>query len=225
MPLVYPIKRMFRSWKLFVALLIGVIFASTFFAGLNVKANLVAKQMMEEQLTGIYTDIQFNTFLNYSHPAAAKPYILGVDSVTDVEYFYRSQQPSLVQSDNFTNTQFIQTAAVPNSSSLYTGLMGIPPEGLGENETYILYTSMEDPYKSPLQQLEVGDVIQTALQFQTANWSNTTDIHLNLTVAGFVKLTDEAYSKISGNSFYISPMIRSYPGQSFGFMDDLMFVS
>ena len=225
MPLVYPIKRVFRSWKLFAALLIGVIFASTFFAGLTVKANLAAKQVMDEQLTGIYADMQFDAFLNYSHPAAAKPYILGVDGVTDVEYFYRSYQPSLVESDNFTNTQYIQTAAVPNSSSLYSGLMGIPPEGLGENETYILETSTEDPYKSPLQQLKVGDVIQTALQFQTANWGNTTDIHLNLTVAGFVKLTDEVYSKISGNSFYISPMIRSSPGMSFGFMGDLMFVS
>jgi ABC-type antimicrobial peptide transport system permease subunit len=225
MPLVYPIKRVFRSWKLFAALLIGVIFASTFFAGLNVKANLAAKQVMEEQLTGIYTDMESNAFLNYSHPAAAKPYILGVDGVTDVEYFYRSYQPSLVQSDNFTNTQYIQTVAVPNSSSLYSGLTGIPPEGLGENETYILDTSTADPYKSAVQQLEVGDVIQTALQFRTANWGDTTDVHLNLTVAGFVKLTDEAYSKISGNSFYISPTVRSSPGVSFGFMGDLMFVS
>jgi hypothetical protein len=176
--------------------------ASTFFAGVNVKANLAAKQVLDERLTGIYTDMQFNAFLNYSHPAAAKPDILGVDGVTDVEYFYRSDQPSLLQSDNFTNPQYIRTAALPNSSSLYGDLMGVPPEGLGENEPCIL----EDTYLAD--KVEVGDVIQTALSFRTTNWGNATDVPLNLTVAGFVKLTDEAYSKVSGNSFYISPLIK-----------------
>jgi ABC-type antimicrobial peptide transport system permease subunit len=219
MPLLYPVKRVFRSWKLFVALLTGVLLASTFFAGVNVKANLAAKQVLEEQLRGIYSDMQFTAFLNYSHPAAAKPDVLGVEGVTDVEYFYRSVQSALLQSDNFTNPQYIETAALPNSSSLYGDLMGITAAGLGENETYIL----EGTYLAD--RAEVGDVIQTALSFRTTNWGNTTDVHLNLTVAGFVKLTDEAYNKISGNSFYISPIYRSSPGQSFGFMSDLMLVS
>jgi ABC-type antimicrobial peptide transport system permease subunit len=219
MPLLYPVKRVFRSWKLFVALLIGVVLASTFFAGVNVKANLAAKQVLDEQLTGIYTDMQFTAFLNYSHPAAAKPDVLSVEGVTDVEFFYISVQTALLQSDNFTNPQYIMTTALPNSSSLYGDLIGVPAEGLGENETYVL----EDTYLE--ERVEVGDVIQTALSFRTTNWGNTTEVHLNLTVAGFVKLTDEAYSKISGNSFYISPIFQSSPRQSFGFMSDLMFVS
>lgn len=221
MPLLYPVKRVFRSWKLFLALLIGVMLASTFFAGVNVKANLAAKQVFDEQLKGIYTDMQFSALLNYSDPAAAKPDVLGVDGVTDVEYFYRlsPSQPVLLQCDNFTNPQYVQTAALPNSSSLYGDLEGIPAEGLGENETYVL----EGTYLAD--RVEVGDVIQTALSFRTTNWGNTTDVPLNLTVAGFVKLTDETYSKISGNSFYISPIYQGNPGQSFGFMSDLMFVS
>ncbi len=32
MPLLYPFKRVMRNWKLFVALLIGIVLASTFFA-------------------------------------------------------------------------------------------------------------------------------------------------------------------------------------------------
>jgi len=91
---------------------------------------------------------------------------------------------------------------------------------LGENETYIL----EDTPLADL--LEVGDIIETALQFRTFNLGNTTDVPLNLTVAGFIKLDNEAYSKISGNSYYISPIIDiNYPGQSFGFRPDLLFVS
>ena len=42
MSTVYPIKRVFRSWKLFVALLIGIALASTFFACIDIKANIAA---------------------------------------------------------------------------------------------------------------------------------------------------------------------------------------
>ena len=40
MPLMYPVKRVFRSWKLFVALLIGVVLASTSFLALHTNASV-----------------------------------------------------------------------------------------------------------------------------------------------------------------------------------------
>jgi hypothetical protein len=217
----YPIKRIFRSWKLFLALLIGVMFASTFFAAVDVKTNLAVRQVLDERLSGIYTDMEFSAQLNYSDPASAKPDILAIKDVTGVEFFYRAYQPALLQSDNYTNPQYIETAALPNSSSLYDGWVNEPPEGLGENETYVLEgTPLADRVK-------VGDVIQTSLQFATPNLGNITDVNLNLTVAGFAKLTDEVYSQVSGNSFYVSPIVvtPSFPGQSFGYRADLMFVS
>jgi hypothetical protein len=71
MPLLYPIKRVFRSWKLFIALLIGVILASTFFAGIDVKANLTAKQALEQQLNNVLVDMEVNTRLNSTNFASS----------------------------------------------------------------------------------------------------------------------------------------------------------
>jgi ABC-type antimicrobial peptide transport system permease subunit len=220
MPLLYPVKRVFRSWKLFLALLIGIVFASTFFAGINVKADLAVRQVLDERLTGIYTDMQFTAFLNYSHPAVAAQAILGVEGVKDVEFFYKSYQASLLPNASSMDPSYFPFAAAPNSSSLYNDILGKPPEGMGANETYIVEgTPLADI-------LEIGDVIQSTLTFRTYNLGNTTDVPLNLTVAGFVKLTDKTYSQVSGYSYYISPIINvNYPGQKYGVRPDLMFVS
>ncbi|MGC9345927.1 MAG: hypothetical protein ACP5ER_03945 [Candidatus Bathyarchaeales archaeon] len=51
---------MFRSWKLFLALLIGITLASTFFAGIDIKANVTAKQALDQQLSTIYVDMRVN---------------------------------------------------------------------------------------------------------------------------------------------------------------------
>ena len=219
MPLLYPVKRILRSWKLFLALLIGIVLASTFFAGIDVKTNLAARQALDERLAGIYTDMEFSAQLNYSHPLEAEDFVLGVEGVKDVEFFYMSYQPSLLESDNFTNPEYIQTAALPNSSSIYAGWLNKPPEGIGENETYILEGT------SLAKKVQVGDIIQTGLQFSTPKLGNRTDFPLNLTVAGFAKLSDEAYTLVSGNTFYVSPIMPTYPGQSFAYRFDLMFVS
>ena len=219
MMILYPIKRIFRSWKLFLALLIGVVLASAFFAGIDIKTNLAAKQVLDDRLIGIYTDMQFSSHLNYSHPIQSKPYILDVDGVKDVDLFYRSHQLSQLEKDNFTRSYGIQTIALPNSSQLYAEWLNKPLTGLLENETYILENT---PFT---QEVKIGDIIQTSLQFLTPNWGNRTEVSLNLTVAGFTTLSDETYSLMSGNSFYISPIQLKLPDQSFGYRSDLMILS
>lgn len=220
MPLLYPVKRVFRSWKLFLALLIAVILASTFFAGINLKADTAVREVVDEQLVGLYSDMTFTGHFNYSDPAAAAADVLGVEGVKDIEYFYRSQQPSLLPNTNSTDPEYLPFAAVPNSTAIYGDLLGTPAEGIGENETYILEgTRLAD-------ELEVGDNITTGFRFLTFNWGNTSDVYINLTVAGFIKLDDETYSKISGYSYYRSSIIRVDPyGQSVNYKPDLMFVS
>jgi hypothetical protein len=49
--LLYQIKHVFRNWKLFVALLIGITLAATFFAGIGVKANLAGEHALDKQLS------------------------------------------------------------------------------------------------------------------------------------------------------------------------------
>ena len=89
MPLLYPIKRVFRSWKLFLALLIGIILASTFFAAIDVKANLTAKQALEQQLNNVLIDVEVNARLNFTNFAQAQQDILNIEGVKDVEVIAR----------------------------------------------------------------------------------------------------------------------------------------
>jgi len=53
----YTFKRLVRSWPLFIALLLGIILASTFFAGINVGADAAAWQALSQQLSSIPVDI------------------------------------------------------------------------------------------------------------------------------------------------------------------------
>jgi len=53
----YAIKRVIRSLGLFAALLLGVILASTFFAGVNIGADTTAKAALNQQLSRVPVDI------------------------------------------------------------------------------------------------------------------------------------------------------------------------
>jgi len=60
MPLAYAFKHVFRSWKLFLALLIGITLACAFFAGIDIKANTTAKQALDQQLSNVPVDMKAN---------------------------------------------------------------------------------------------------------------------------------------------------------------------
>ena len=218
MPLLYPIKRVFRSWKLFVALLIGVILATTFFASIVMKANLTANQALEQQLSNVLVDMEFSTRLNYSNFLQAKQDILSIDGVEDVEVIARGDSSMYSSSDNYTDVIRSQLIYLPNSSRVYDGWENRPLDGIGENETYVLAdTSLAD-------ELSVNDTLMMALQFPTPKYDNVTTVYLNLTVAGFAQLTNEAYSIATGNSFYIPPYVVEDPRQAYFVKSDLLIV-
>ena len=53
----YALKRVTRSTWLFAALLLGVVLASTFFAGINIGADTTAKAALDQQLDQIVVDL------------------------------------------------------------------------------------------------------------------------------------------------------------------------
>jgi cell division protein FtsX len=89
MPLLYPLKRVFRNWTLFIALLVGIILASTFFASINIKANLAAKQALDQQLSSVITDMDFSVNLNITNLAFARENISNIDGVKKVDVVAR----------------------------------------------------------------------------------------------------------------------------------------
>jgi len=218
MPLLYPIKRVFRSWKLFVALLIGVILASTFFAAIEVKANLTAKQALEKQLNNVLVDLQAYIRLNFTNFVQAQQDILSVEGVESLEVIASLYPQMLSSSDNYTDPLFSQMIYLPNSSRVYDGWENRPLDGIGENETYVL----ADTYLAD--KVAVNDTLAMALDFPTPKYDNLTTVQLNLTVAGFAQLSDEAYSIATGNTFYVAPFTPSDYRQEFHVKSDLLIV-
>ena len=218
MPLMYPIKHVFRNWKLFTALLIGIALAATFFAGISVKANLAAQQSLDKQLSSVLTDMQFTAPLNSSNLALAYQNITGIHGVKQVDT--RAQiygTPISLPTNNYTSVQYTQMASFPNTSRIYDEWLNKPVGGIPENYTYIIAGS------DLASKVAIGDNITTMIQFYTPKYYNTTTIYVNLTVAGFAQLTDKGNALVTGSDYY-DPILSNYRGGS-SYKSDLMLVS
>jgi ABC-type antimicrobial peptide transport system permease subunit len=219
MPLLYPIRRISRTWKLFLALLIGIILASTFFASINIKANLAAKQALDQQLNSVITDMEFGANLNITNLAFAKENISSIDGVKKVDVVARFSLPVSLSSNDYNTTEYTSMACMPNSSRIYDEWVNRPVDGIKENETYLIAGT-------PLAgKVAIGDNISTVIEFPTPKFDNKTTVYLNLTVAGFADLTSTGYSLISGNTFYISPLAPAEARQIYYYQSDLMIIS
>ncbi|MBE3142367.1 MAG: ABC transporter permease, partial [Planctomycetes bacterium] len=107
-----------------------------------------------------------------------------------------------------------------NTSKVNEEWINRPTDGLGENETWVLKGT------NSAANISVGDNIYVGLQFPTPKFDNTTTVYVNLTVGGFLQLTDKGYQLISGNNYYVSPaFITSGSTQIYYYQSDLMVVS
>ena len=215
MPFMYPIKRVFRNWKLFTALLIGIALAATFFACIDVKANLAAQQSLTQQLKNINPDLQFNINLNLTEVNQTQNNILSINGVKNVDVLYRFDEPAKDLTNNY--TAFPEIACFPESSSLYDDWTN-KPAYIGENQTYVLAGT------TLAAQVKVGDNITTEMMFPTPKQDNWTTIYMNLTVAGFASLTNTGYQLISGNSFLTSPNSPTSSSQIYQYPSDLLII-
>jgi len=203
---IYGFKRVIRSWKLFVALLLGVVLASTFFAGINIGADTAAKQALDQQLSGIPVDAVVNAWgLVWSSNNATEVANLAsnIEGVAETEVVSRSATWWPIQLPNANKTTGFQAVvlAISENSHIYDGLTVTEgASSLGVNETYV---SVDSPEASGL---EVGDVLSANFSVWLG-WDSITGesqvnwIALNLTVVGFVKLDDKA-SRIVWENYY-----------------------
>jgi ABC-type lipoprotein release transport system permease subunit len=223
MPLLYPIKHVYRNWKLFTALLIGITLAATFFAAIDVKANVAAEQAIDNQLSRIRTDMEFTAPLNQSNLPLAYENITSIEGVEKVDMVARlNSEPVRSSGDNYTNVWFPQVYSFPNTSMIYDEWIN-KPAAIPENYTYVIAET------SLAKNVAVGDNITTIIQFPTPKYYNTSTIYLNLTVAGFATLTDKGYQYLSGwgGGYYVqSSSIGSYVvSSSGGWRSDTLLIS
>jgi ABC-type lipoprotein release transport system permease subunit len=199
MPIFYAVKHVFRSWKLFLALLIGITLASAFFAGIDIKANATAKQAMEQQLRYVYVDMQTNIqdLSNLTKLLTVRNTVLGINGVIDAEIISRVSWVQITISDenDSVKVSMAKIAAITNYSQVYNGWLNRPAEEIGENETYI-------PENTALASMvKVNDVIQ--VNFST--YDAQINIPLNLTVKGFAQLDDKASAIALGSQYWLMP--------------------
>jgi ABC-type antimicrobial peptide transport system permease subunit len=198
----YPIKHVFRNWKLFTALLIGVTLAATFLAGISVKADVAGEQALNAQLKSVRTDITINTVsLNLTNAQSAVDDIAGISGVKSVAMMARYYLPINITNTN--DTCRVQMTSFPKTSRIYDEWLNKPQNGIPENSVYVVVgTELEN-------KISIGDVIDVNVTFPQPKYGRETKYTINLTVAGFVELTDDGYAFITGN-VWPGPVYRGY---------------
>jgi len=208
--LTYTFKRLIRSWRLFIALLLGIVLASTFFAGINVGADTAAKQALDQELSKVLVDVIVSPsyefmigkqrLLSSKNVSDAMDAISNVEGVANLEVISGSWAPSQMLGKNLT-VPYFRVTAISENSSVYEGWKGGAP-AIHENQTYVWLGSTDAKL------LDIGDVIP--LNFTMTSMDNVgtvvaeTSFLLNLTVAGFAELDDEALALASGQYYYYS---------------------
>jgi putative ABC transport system permease protein len=190
--------------------LLGIVLASTFFAGINVGADTAAWQALDQTLSKIPVDISVgynydyyvNGFPAYSilsskNVSDAINAISSVQGATHVEAISSYMVSNYIEKFNFTTTTNL--IGISKHSLVYD------TSALEENETYIWAESPDSG------KVHIGDVIPinvtVLLQSVAGNSTALTTLSfvVNLKVVGFVHLSDQELSiasDMSARQFY-----------------------
>jgi len=176
----YLFKRLVRSWKLFLALLLGIVLASTFFGGINVGVDTVAKQLLDKQISQVREVLQVSppTSLSLANITEILDEInkLNIKEITHIEVISRLRGSAQLSSNK--TARFVVTG-ISEKSRIYDGLtVKNGSSSLGANETYVWAGLAGD--------LQLGTILQLNVTIGTQRMT------LNLTIAGFVDIGEES---------------------------------
>lgn len=179
--------------------------ASTFFAGINVGADTAARQALDKALSQVPVDFYVGiTSFEGSHVPSSQNIstvidrIKSVDGVNSAEVVSRISPPARFARSN--ETFFPWVAGMSETSTVYSDV-----SELEENETFVWDESAH------ANNLHIGDVISFNLTAFTQ--SGIFETAMNLTVAGFVRLNDQA-QKVAFGQYY-----EGFYGSFYGYGD------
>ena len=178
----YALKRVVRSYRLFIALTIGVLLATTFFASTNVAADLLSRDALNASIQNVLYDFDVRssnsnwTVSTIDQLEGNLDSLSGVVNSTHVSYL----------SFNYNNTNVNMTlAGIEMSSEFGKGVQLVSGNStLGPNETYVVSGSRNESLFSIGQVIDVPITVSIPLQPPTI-------IHRNLTIAGYIDLSQE----------------------------------
>ena len=211
----YAFKRVTRSTWLFAALLLSVILASTFFAGINVGADTTARAALDQQLDEMPLDLTVSN--RYMEPLSAANWTAASEKLNSVEGVVGSEVITRVSSSvesNETDFWSFRVAGVSEDSRVYDGLTVVSgSSSLHANETYMWSGAPN------IEDIELNDVLTIEYSISGSGPTPIT-FTLNLTVVGFVDLDDNALALASGfysGGMFFPPMGMNFRGSGYPF--------
>lgn len=192
----YAFKRVARSYRLFIALTIGVLLATTFFASTNVAADVLSRDALDASVEEYLYD--FSVHSTSSNWTVSEFEDLE-ESLSEIDGVIDSTHSSQFIFD-FNNTGVNMTlVGLDMSSDLTSGMQLISGRSnLGPNETYIVSGSANESLFTLDQIIEIEIVV-------FKGFLPPTIIHRNITVAGLVYLPeytrDSIFQSESGGFF------------------------
>jgi ABC-type lipoprotein release transport system permease subunit len=206
MSLLYAVKHVVRSWQLFIALLLGILLASAFFAGIDIKANVTTEKALDQQLSTVYNDLEIlSSPFNLTQLNLIDGQLANIEKVQSYEVISRAQAlANVIDETNKSQDVYASIVGISKNSRVYDGWLNKPTSGLGVNETYLAQNAN---YRFGSGLIKSGDVVSLNFSMYNPENGTFTVLPLNLTVRGFAQLDDGAYSIASGSTFYVSPVL------------------
>lgn len=219
----YAVKRVIRSLGLFAALLLGVILASTFFAGINIGADTTAKAALNQKLSGLPSDIVIRQYGSQSPSSAewttAASEVADLADIKGAEVISRAYWYGNTTFENYTSFKIV---GVSDASRVYDGLtITMGADSLGVNETYVWAGSKN------ADKIELNSTFAVNFAYRVGDIypSDEKNVSVSLKVVGFVELDDTAYSIVAGD-WYEPILYQSMQEQSrINYRDNLLIVS
>ena len=225
MPISYVAKRLIRSWQLYLALLLGALLATTFFAGVNIGADTAAKQALDRSLEQLQVDYYINLYqsLSAQNITTLLSQIADIPEITKAEVITKVYTNVQLPAETYQHT-FRLVGITPNSQA-YQGWTN-HPTSIPENHTHVLATS------TAAKNIKQGDQLQVNMTMPVYSpeypVGTTISYILNLTVDGFAQLNDKAIELIQGQYYNYGGIIMGmgnptiFPTQTYA--EDMLIV-
>ena len=189
----YAIKRVVRSYKLFIALTVGVLVATTFFASTNVAADILARDALEGSLDGVVYDYTVNTRNNNWTIDTFNEIEEEIEGIAEVTEFTKATE--LTFDWNNSDTEFDMYGIDWNTDLADGAKLVSGRDTLGPNETYVVAGSRNES------SFLVDNVITVPISVGLSVAPFVTIIEWNFTIAGFIEIPTAQRYTLQGSLF------------------------
>lgn len=191
----YALKRVVRGYRLFLALTVGVLVATTFFAGMVVSADVTSRVALLNALDDVDYDLRVQAnnvtwsssdMLELETLLQDLPEVVSADVYSKVPYTYNQTTGTTfdIIGMDLTSTAWSTLQYVNGSTTL------------AANETYVVASSVN------ASALSIGQILQVPVKVQTSEFPYFEELELNLTVAGFVDIPERTARLLNPPQFF-----------------------